>query len=64
MMVKLTKEEVEWAADKQYEGLPKEFTCIASRWDLLKAKLFGKRFDEPRITAYLYKGRFYITRLW
>lgn len=46
-----------------YMGFPKAYTCTASRWIQLKAKLFGKKFDEPRITAYLYKGKFYITRL-
>lgn len=46
-----------------YERLPKDFTVTFTPWEILKARLFGRKFDEPRITAYLYKGKFYITRM-
>ncbi len=42
-----------------YSMFPKEYTVTATRRQLLKAKLFGRKFDEPRITAYLYKEKFY-----
>lgn len=46
-----------------YEQFPKDYTVTFTRWQILKAWLFGKKFDEPYITAYLYNGKFYITRL-
>lgn len=46
------------------EGLPKDFTCTASRVELLKAALFGQKYVSLsfpwQLTAYLYKGKFYI----
>lgn len=46
-----------------YSAFPKEYTVSARGWELLMARLFGRKFDEPRCTAYLYKGKFYFTRL-
>lgn len=48
---------------KEYLHFPKGYTVTAKGWELFKAKLFGRKIEEPRMTAYLYKDRFYITRL-
>lgn len=34
-----------------------------SFWEMMKARIFGQKFDELRITAYYYKDKFYITRI-
>ena len=46
-----------------YSGFNKDYTVTATKWQLLKARLFGRKFEEPLITAYYYKGKFYIVRL-
>lgn len=46
-----------------YEHFPKDYTVTYTRWQLLKARLFGMRISEPQINAYLYKGKWYITRI-
>lgn len=46
-----------------YEQFPKEWTVSFTRWQLFKARLFGKKFDEPLVKAYLYKGKFHIVRV-
>ena len=48
---------------RDYSAYSKDFTVIVSRWEIFKAWLFGEKFEEPRITAYYYKNKFYITRL-
>jgi hypothetical protein len=49
--------------ESHYRDIPKEFTVTAKGWELLKAKLFGRKIEELRITAYVYKGKTYITRI-
>ena len=46
-----------------YNHLPKDYTVLASGWQLFKARLLGKKYEEPLITAYLYKGKWFITKL-
>lgn len=46
-----------------YSHLPKDYTVTAKGWELLKAKLLGKKYVDRKITAYLYDGKFYITKL-
>lgn len=46
-------------------NIPKEFTVTATRWQLLKARIFGEKYHDRsgtwEIIAYRYKGKFYIT---
>lgn len=49
--------------DTNLSELPKEYTVTSTGLELFKAKWLGRKFEEPRITAYLYKDKFYITRL-
>ncbi len=46
-----------------YEELPNNYTVNAKGWELFKARLFGKRYSDLLITAYLYNNKWYITRL-
>lgn len=45
---------------------PGDFTFSAGFWTLLRAKLFGRKFDEQigryRVVAYYWRGTYYFTR--